>query len=147
MLNILLGADDETIQDVDVWFDNEYDDDWLEDEFVKQMVLDIDDSKIISPRCIESPVLGQIPPTDLSSGVKALILMYKIDKTIYATVCGDNCAKWIVEIAKHKDITICLEHYMMFPEHVTAHILNFNSDIHSNAQLQREMLHFSCGIE
>ena len=140
MLNIMFGADDETIQDVDVWFDNEYEDDWLEDEFVKQMVSDIDDSTIVSPRCIESPVLGQIPPTDLSSGVKALILMYKLNRTIYATVCGDNCAKWIVEIAKRKDITICLEHYMVFPDDVTAHILNYNSDVHSSLELQKEMV-------
>ena len=57
-----------------------------------------------------------IAPTMISGGVKALILMLKEDFIIWGTACGDNCSKWIIEIAKQKDFTICLEHVMNFPE-------------------------------
>ena len=35
-------------------------------------------------------------------------------KIFNASACGDNCAKWIVEIAKEKDLTINLHHIMDF---------------------------------
>lgn len=114
MLNIRFGAVDDTITYVDGFFDSDYEDEWLEDPLVQEMILDIDKSKVISPDCITSPVFGQIPPTRLSGGVKALILMLKTDEEIWATACGDNCAKWITRIAQLKDLTICLEHFMDF---------------------------------
>lgn len=114
MLNIRFGAVDDTITYVDGFFDSDYEDEWLEDPLVQEMILDIDKSKVTSPDCITSPVFGQIPPTWLSGSVKALILMLKTDEEIWATACGDNCAKWITRIAQLKDLTICLEHFMDF---------------------------------
>lgn len=114
MLSIRFGATDSTITYVDGFFNSDYEDEWLLDDFVQEMIFDIDKSKIISSSCIESPIFGQIPPTKLSGGVKALILMLKTDEEIYATACGDNCAKWITKIAEIKDLTICLEHFMSF---------------------------------
>ena len=35
-------------------------------------------------------------------------------KVFNASLCGDNCAKWIVEIGKRKDLTINLHHVMDF---------------------------------
>lgn len=58
------------------------------------MVLDVDKSEVLSPYCIQSPVLGQIPPTGLSGRVKALIMALKTDWEIWATACGNNCAKY-----------------------------------------------------
>lgn len=79
------------------------------------MIKGIDNSDVISAYCIQSPVLGQIPPTKLSGSVKALILLYKQPELeIYATSCGDNCAKWIIEISKIQDIHIVLIHLMLF---------------------------------
>ena len=80
------------------------------------MVLDVDKSRVLSPYCIESPVLGQIPPSGLSGGVKALILALKTDWEIWATACGNNCAKWFLKIGELKDLTISIEHYFRFPE-------------------------------
>lgn len=31
-----------------------------------------------------------------------------------ASACGDNCAKWIVELGKKRDLTINLHHVMDF---------------------------------
>ncbi len=61
-----------------------------------------------------------IPPTKLSGGVKTLLLMYEEPDRVYnASTCGDNCAKWILRIAKQmkdRDLTINLHHIMDFGE-------------------------------
>ncbi len=81
-----------------------------------EMVRDIDKSEVISAHLIESPVLGPISPKEISGGVKTLILMMFDDtgKIFNASSCGDNCAKWIVEIGKRKDLTINLHHVLDF---------------------------------
>ena len=40
----------------------------------------------------------------------------KTDWEIWATACGNNCAKWFLEIGKWKDLTISIERYFKFPE-------------------------------
>ena len=70
----------------------------------------------MGPRAIDSPYLGSISVKDLSGGVKTLILM-KFDesgKIFNASACGDNCAHWICDIAKSRDLTINLHHIMDF---------------------------------
>lgn len=105
-----------TVWNVDGAFDNIYEDAWMDDPFVKQMVLDVDKSTVVTPHMVESPILGGIPVTKISGGVKALILLYKRpDLEIWASSCGDNCARWIVEIGKMHDIHIVLSHIMQFP--------------------------------
>ena len=49
-------------------------------------------------------MLGQIPPERLSGGVKTLLLILnEPDRIFNASTCGDNCAKWIVEIGRIKE--------------------------------------------
>ena len=60
MLSIRWGTTEDTIELVDSVFDNNYEEEWFEDPLVSEMVLDVDKSKVLSPHCIESPVLGQI---------------------------------------------------------------------------------------
>lgn len=115
MLYIRYGKGEDTVLNVNGVFDNNYEEEWFHDPLVQEMVLDIDKSQVLSPHCIQSPVLGQIPPRDLSGGVKALILSLKTDMEVWATACGDNCAKWFLEIAKIKDITISISHLLNFP--------------------------------
>ncbi len=64
------------------------------------MILDVDRSTVLEPRLIDSPVLGAISPRELSGGVKTLILMAKDDtgKVFNTSACGDNCARWILEM-------------------------------------------------
>ncbi len=82
------------------------------------MIEDVDKSTVIGPRVIDSPVLGSISTKELSGGVKTLILMRfdESGKIFNASACGDNCAKWIVEIANKKDLTINLHHVMDFSD-------------------------------
>lgn len=114
------------------YFDNMYMDDWFEDAIVKQMILDVDKSTVISCDCVRSPILGTIPITKISGGVKALILMYKCKgKTIWATACGDNCAEWIIRLSEKQDVYIMLEHIMKFPRDFDAVCLDNKRVLHT----------------
>ena len=115
MLTIIYGDEPRSIYNTNVYFKNTYESEWLESELAKKMIQDVDDSEVLGGECIKSPDLGQIPPERLSGGVKTLLLMLnEPDRIFNASTCGDNCAKWILEIAKQKDLTINLRHMMNF---------------------------------
>ena len=115
MLSIIYGDMQNSIYNTNVYFKNTYEPEWFESDLAKKIVKDIDNSDVLSGECINSPVLGQIPPERLSGGVKTLLLMLnEPDKIFNASTCGDNCAKWILEIEKQKDLTINLRHMMGF---------------------------------
>lgn len=139
MLKIVYGDIENCIHDVDTYFYNVYNKKWFEDELVKKMIFDIDKSEVVSGNLIRSKVLGDISPDLLSSGVKTLILLFKDSKKIFnASNCGDNCAKWILEIAKIKNITINLYHIMDFGKKnfdVKVKILNNNIFVNNMREL------------
>ena len=43
-----------------------------------------------------------------------LLMLNEPEKIFNASTCGNNCAKWILEIGKQQDITINLRHMMSF---------------------------------
>lgn len=133
MLNIIFGDCKDVIYNTSVFFKNVYEDEWLLEEDTKQMIMDIDKSKVISAKAIESPVLGGIPPTSLSGGVKTLILIdHMPDKIFNASNCGDNCAPWLLKIAEKKDVTINLRHLMNFgTDNFEVKIVNTGKIVHS----------------
>ena len=114
MLYITLNEPENFNRDIDVYFNNRYQKEWLQDHLVKDIIHDIDNSRLLSNYAVESPILGIIPLTRISGGAKALILMLKTDRVIWGTACGDNCAKWIDKISRIKDITLFFEHPMTF---------------------------------
>ena len=117
MLNIYFGLMTEAIFDTASYFNNTYLDSWLTEELSIRMIKDIDRASVLSEKAVESKALGVIPVTGLSGGVKTLMLIdHEPGKIFNASACGDNCAKWILEIARrHKeDITINLHHIMDF---------------------------------
>ena len=132
MLNISFKVTNKTIWDVDSYFNFNYEDAWFENDLVKEMVRDIDKSDVVSSNCVQSPVLGQIPVTKLSGGVKALILMLKEPELwIYATACGDNCANWIVRISEMQDVNIVLRHTMWFTRDFVGKCIDNGMRIHN----------------
>ena len=116
MLSIYLGQMEEAIYYPPAYFNNTYDDEWITDPLTVEMIRDVDKSEVIGPHLIESPVLGPISVKEISGGVKTLILMAFDDsgRIFNASACGNNCAKWILEIGKRKDLTINLRHIMNF---------------------------------
>lgn len=101
------------------------------------MIKDVDKSEVVSPHLVESPVLGPISVKEISGGVKTLILMAfdETQKVFNASACGDNCAKWILEIGKRKDLTINLRHIMNFgKEDFEIKILNTGEMVYNMKQ-------------
>jgi hypothetical protein len=140
MLNIYFGDYKGEVNNPSAVFDIIFEPEWFEDDLVKQMILDVDKTIVHSPYNLESKVLGQIGPSWLSGGVKALMIAYKgktvdgDDFVINASKCGDNCAKWILEIAKRKKLTISLHNIMDFQVDFNARILNNNRYIRTYKQ-------------
>ena len=137
MLKIYFGEMDGAIFNTDIYFKNVYENDWITNSLAKEMILDVDRSKVISGGVIDSPVLGMIPPTRLSGGVKTLLLIQHLPEKVFnASTCGDNCAKWILFMAKKKDITINLHHIMDFgDEPFQIELLNIGEIVHGMKEL------------
>ena len=143
MLNLIYGEveSDNYIFDPDTFFNNTYEDEWITDELSKRMIRDVDKSEVIGPHLIESPVLGPISLKLLSRGVKTLILINNdLEHIFNGSACGDNCAKWLIEIGKQKDVTVRLGYFMSFgDEPFEVNVVNTNKIVHSGAELDREV--------
>lgn len=137
MLNIFYGDMPQAVFNTSVYFKNVYEDEWITDSLAQKMILDVDKSVVVDAAVIDSPVMGKIPPVGLSGGVKTLILMANEPEQVFnASTCGDNCAKWILEIAKNRELTINLRHLMDFGEGgFSIRILNTNQVVHNMAEL------------
>ena len=137
MLHVYYGDMREAVFNTSVYFKNDYEDSWIIDPMVKEMIRDVDHSEVMDSGVIDSPVLGKIPPLSLSGGVKTLILV-KFEPTVVfnASTCGDNCAKWLLKMAEQEDRTINLRHLMDFgKEPFELHILNTDQVVHSMKEL------------
>lgn len=135
MLNIYFGEMPEAIYNTSLYFDNTYLDSWITDDFAKKIIKDVDKSEVISAKMVDSKALGAIPVTSLSGGTKTLLLIRNQPEKIFnASTCGNNCAKWILKIAKESrtDITINLRHIMDFGDKsFEIRILNNDTVVHN----------------
>lgn len=133
MLTIYYGDLDDVIYNTSVFFNNTYSAEWLEDPFAQQIIKSVDRGIVLGSNAIQTKILGIIPPEKLSSGTKTLLLMNFMPNRIYnASNCGDNCARWILEIGKRHDITINLYHLMNFGRRAfTVKVANTGEIVHS----------------
>ena len=108
-------------------------------DIAKENIIKIKKSNVLRAQAIEIPVLGLIPPEILSGGTKTLLLMANYPEKIFnASTCGDNCAPFILKLAKKKDLTINLRHLMDFGKKkfpVGVKVLNTGDVVHSMEEL------------
>lgn len=122
MLNVRLGDMPEAVFNTAAYFAQSYLDEWITDDLTRRMVADVDRSEVVDSHNIASPVLGSISPLLLSGGVKTLILLAHDHSHVFnISTCGDNCAKWILEIAdlraaRNRKLLVSLHHLMDFGE-------------------------------
>ena len=137
MLNIFFGDMADAIYNTGVYFNNTYEDEWLIDDFAREVIKRIDRSEVAGPHAITSPVLGVIPPERLSGGTKTLLLMKNVpDKVFNASTCGDNCAGFILKLARERELTINLRHLMDFGKRrFEARILNDDVTVNGMEEL------------
>lgn len=115
MLSIYFGDMPQAIYNTPTYFNNVYLDAWLEDPLDQEMIRSVDKGEVCGPNAVNTKALGLIPPTKLSGGVKTLMLIHnQPDMVFNVHNCGDNCARWILEIGKKQDVTINLRHIMDF---------------------------------
>ncbi len=140
MLQIYFGNMPEAIYNTEVYFQNVYEDEWIVDDFAKEVIKKIDRSEVMDVQAIKSPVLGIISPERLSGGTKTLLLIKNMpDKVFNASTCGDNCAGFILKLAKENDITINLRHLMDFGNrHFKARVLNDDTIVSDMDELLME---------
>lgn len=136
MLSVYFGDMENVIYNTSVFFKNTFRAEWLEDDFIKEMIRDVDNSEVLGNGAVKSPVLGVIAPNTLSGGVKTLILIDKVpDKIFNASNCGDNCAKWLLALGQKKDVTVNLRHLMNFGNgKYEIKILNDDMIVHNHAE-------------
>lgn len=139
MLNIFFGDMPEAVYNTSAYFNHTYMDNWFDDELTKKIIKAIDKGEVQGANCILTKALGPIPPTMLAGGTKTLLLIrHKTDRIYNASTCGDNCAKWLLKIAKasDKDITVNLRHLMHFDsKNFDIRVLNTGNIVHSMAEL------------
>lgn len=123
MLNIIIESNYEEmckilpnrISNVRSYFDTGYEPEWFDDEFVRKIIKDIDKTTVVSGINLYNDVLLGISPESLSSGSKALIILFEEDYVVNGDRLGDNCIGLLFEIAKQKDITITTSHILPLP--------------------------------
>ena len=136
MLRVWFGERPNAVYNTSVYFKNKYEDEWITEDFARKVIMDVDHSEVKDANTIQSPVLGSISPLQLSGGVKALLLMKHYPGKIFnASSCGDNCAKWILELGESKNFTINLFHIMDFGKgEFEIRILNHRTLVAHNMQ-------------
>lgn len=122
------------------YFANWLDPNVLNDPFVKEIVKGVDNSELVGPNLVISPVLGAIPPSSLSGGTKTLIILYAQDKPVTGLSLSDNTIPWLLKIAEMKDITIFLGHRVHFPDKMDAIILDNGISVNSDSDFVKQWL-------
>lgn len=150
-LNIFLGHLPDEFYIVDNLFNQAFDVKWLSDELVRDIITDLCNATDIStdgiircPDWYDDSREYVMSYRELSSGVKAVLLLYTTDfQFVCLSRAGDNCAKWVLEVAKRKRIYATLNSYMDFKGDFDACILNEMDIIHGErAMLGRYLRYF-----
>ena len=133
MLKIFFGEMENAVYNTSLYFKNRFNPQWMEDKRTVKMIKDVDKSEVLGNGAVSSPVMGIIAPVSLSGGVKTLILIDQIsDKVFNASNCGDNCARWLLEMGKEKDVVINLRHLMDFGDgEFDVEIMNTGETVHN----------------
>ena len=125
MLRIYFGNLKDEIYNTEMFYENQYDKNWVMDDFAREVIKDIDSSEVIAPDLIRNDVFGSFPSTELSAGVKTLLLIKNMPNKIFnISNCGDNCAKYLLQLAENRDIKVTLHHAMDFGTDFSVKVIN-----------------------
>ncbi len=125
MLKVYFGSCKDEVYNTAMFYENQYDKNWVTDDFAKRIIKDIDDSEVIAPDVIQNEIFGTFTSNELSAGVKTLLLIKNFPNKIFnISNCGDNCAKYILELVSDRDIKVTLHHAMDFGENFAIKVIN-----------------------
>lgn len=121
MINIIFGRENcnqsKYIVDSRIYFRRNKKPEWFEDDFVKEFLKAVDNTKVLFEEALLDYRGRGISTEMISSGCKTLCdIYYCEDGSIFnGSMMGNNCIPFLLRIAKNKDFTMVLEHYMDFP--------------------------------
>lgn len=136
------------VNTIDSIFDSFFEESWTDNDWAKRIIKEIDRSKLLYPKVIESPWLGITDIFKISGGAKALIMMNQIQDVVYnGNSMGDNCFKYLLELSKTKDIAIELYYMPRFDwvEGAKVTCINSGNIITSRKAWGLESLLYNCG--
>ncbi len=77
------------------------------------------------PDEIKNDIFGSFASTELSAGVKTLLLIRNMPNKVFnISNCGDNCAKYLLRLAEDRDIKVTLHHAMDFGNDFSVKVIN-----------------------
>lgn len=134
MVHISFKLTDEAVYYIDEQFHVDYEKTWVLDPLAREIAENVDKVKFNAGISYTTSFGRRYSPSQLSVGVKTLLLLlFKPEYQYCVTNCGDNCAKWILEIGRKHDINIVLTRIMNFGENFT--VLVNGIEINSMPQL------------
>lgn len=107
---------EDCIRNIDEFFNKHYNKSWLEEDFSRRVLSEID-STLIQDGHLVNTVYGEVGVEDLSLSCKALLLLnFSENANVYVSNCSNDCSSFILELSKNRDITITLHSLMEFKE-------------------------------
>lgn len=141
MLYVFLGTHRDSIHYVSDYFNAEYEVSWLTSTFARQAIREIDKSEYIDGDYIKDYMGIGMSARGLSTGCKALILLYNEPKLeICGERLGDNCFPLLFKLAEHQDIHITLSHFPVLVEPFEFTITNTGKTVTTMQEFAKELL-------
>ena len=117
VLNIVFGRENckkKYVLDTRIYFRRNKKPWWFENDFVKKFLKAIDRCEVLFEEALKDEAGHGISTEMMSTGCKTLCSIYYNTEDIifYGSAMGDNCIPFLMEIARHKDVNIFLEHFM-----------------------------------
>lgn len=111
MLRLWIGNKefDNDTGEPDFYFDEEMDAECIDTDFGRRVVKECSDiESVINYATLKLPNGELVSPRELASGAKNLLIMMFSEEDVVCDLrwCGDNCNKFIAEVANTKDITV-----------------------------------------
>ena len=122
MLNLIFGKEfefdpDRVIVNPDQTFREVKQSHWFEDDFAIRVLREIDDFKVTQGRVMQDFWSANRGMDDICTGTKNLLLAKNYaDKSVMLQRMGDNCYKFLLEIADTTNITVYSSIIPLFPE-------------------------------
>ena len=112
------------------WFDFQDGARFIQGPVEQQIIADIDKGRVLGSGAIDFPIFGVMSPDKLSGTSKTLILANN-EPEVYVNgdFVGNNGLKWLIHLAKTKDIFVRAGHILEFYQDFQAHIINDDSYI------------------
>ena len=144
MLKVYFGNYKNALLSGNSYFDTNVDESCIESNFGRKIIKEISGADVLDKNSVIHPVFGSIPTRDLAGSIKALlILMFDNEYGVLDLASmGDNCLKYLGEIAEKKDIKVCTDSWRELWNNSPILVLNDNVVVDSEDKLYEEWVKY-----